>query len=290
MANKKYDIIFNETDKQKMRDEYKNGASIREIQIKYGINSRSWVQNHLLNGITRSSSEAISIAHKKFPDKFKHTESYKEKMREYRLNYMKEHPDKTAWRKRNEPSYPEKCFINFLKENGYDKKYHIEREYPVFPYYIDFAFVDEKVAIEIDRSQHMKDEYRKVKDEEKDKILINYGWKILRITENTVKTDWDIIKKKIDDVISDSSIAVERVGIFSAKKTREKVVRGKDGLSNKMRDANIRQRKVVDRPSLEELEKLRETLPYTKIGKMYGVSDNTVRKWIKSYKKNIAGE
>jgi hypothetical protein len=71
-----------------------------------------------------------------------------------------------------------------------------------------------------------------------------------------------------------------------AKRPRAKVERGPDGLSNKMRESALRQRKVKNRPSLEELEKLKETLPMTKIGEMFGVSDSAIRKWIKQYKKN----
>ena len=43
-----------------------------------------------------------------------------------------------------------------------------------------------------------------------------------------------------------------------------------------------RQRKV-DRPSREELKQLIRTTPFTKIGKTYGVADNTIRKWCKAY-------
>ena len=45
-------------------------------------------------------------------------------------------------------------------------------------------------------------------------------------------------------------------------------------------------RKVKNRPSLETLLEDLKTLPYTKVGKKYGVSDNCIRKWIKQYKKN----
>lgn len=43
-----------------------------------------------------------------------------------------------------------------------------------------------------------------------------------------------------------------------------------------------RQRKV-DRPSREELKQLIRITPFTKIGKKYGVADNTIRKWCKAY-------
>ena len=292
MPGKKYDILFTEEDKEKMKAEYIAGASIRDIQDRYGIKCRNWVKYNLLNGLTRDFSKSTKLAHEKYPERFKHDEAYKEKMRKFRLRYMKEHPEKTAWRKRNEPSYPEKCFIKFLEDNGYDKKYCIEREYPVFPYYIDFAFVDLKVAVEIDGSQHVLDEGRIVRDEDKDKTLTSTGWKVLRVTENLVKTDWTTLKHKLDEVIVNGTIKVDKVGIFLAKKPREKVKRGADGLSEKMKDGFLKQRKVKNRPSLKEVEKLLETLSLVKIGEMYGVTDSAIRKWIKQYRKkdNTAGE
>lgn len=292
MPGKKYDILFTEEDKEKMKAEYIAGASIRDIQDRYGIKCRNWVKYNLLNGLTRDFSKSTKLAHEKYPERFKHDEAYKEKMRKFRLRYMKEHPEKTAWRKRNEPSYPEKCFIKFLEDNGYDKKYCIEREYPVFPYYIDFAFVDLKVAVEIDGSQHVLDEERITRDEDKDKILTSTGWKVLRVAENLVKTDWATLRHKLDEVIVNDTIKVDKVGIFLAKKPREKVKRGADGFSEKMRESFLKQRKVKNRPSLKELEKLMETLSLVKIGEMYGVTDSAIRKWIKQYRKkdNIAGE
>lgn len=44
-------------------------------------------------------------------------------------------------------------------------------------------------------------------------------------------------------------------------------------------------RKVKDRPSLEQLEQDKESMSMVAVGKKYGVSDNTIRKWIKQYKK-----
>lgn len=43
----------------------------------------------------------------------------------------------------------------------------------------------------------------------------------------------------------------------------------------------------VERPSKEWLEQLIYMLPYTEIGKLYGVTDNTVRKWCIVYKIDI---
>ena len=49
--------------------------------------------------------------------------------------------------------------------------------------------------------------------------------------------------------------------------------------------------RIVERPSREELKKLIRTKPFTQIGKIYGVTDNAIRKWCKlenlPTKKNI---
>lgn len=42
-------------------------------------------------------------------------------------------------------------------------------------------------------------------------------------------------------------------------------------------------RRKVDRPSKEELENLIRNTPMTSIAKQYGVTDNSIRKWAKSY-------
>lgn len=47
--------------------------------------------------------------------------------------------------------------------------------------------------------------------------------------------------------------------------------------------AHILQRKVIDRPSKEKLLKLIKTKSFLEIGKLYNVSDNTIRNWCKSY-------
>lgn len=42
-------------------------------------------------------------------------------------------------------------------------------------------------------------------------------------------------------------------------------------------------RRKVARPSKEELAEMMQSMPIVRIGKKYGVSDNAVRKWAKSY-------
>jgi very-short-patch-repair endonuclease len=281
--NFKYDDIFSVEDKENIRKDYvDNEFSIRDLKIKYNIKSANYIER-LLKPYLRNTSEAGKLAHKNKSECFKHSDETKQKMREKRLAYMKEHPEDTAWRKRNKPSYPEQCFINFLKENGYDKKYLIEREKSLYPYYIDFAFVDIKLAVEIDGSQHIFDEDRKLNDELKNQLLLNNGWKVLRVSENIVKNDWETLNDKINNAITKTDIVFEQVGIIKAPKTREKVKRNEFGYSDKQIEGAFKQRKVK-RPSKEKLLIEINEQSFSSLGRKYGVSDNAIRKWCKYYK------
>ena len=54
-----------------------------------------------------------------------------------------------------------------------------------------------------------------------------------------------------------------------------------------MIESAYKQRKVKDRPSYDELIEMLKYSTYTAIGRKYGVSDNTIRKWIKIYEKHM---
>ena len=273
-------MVDKDIKEQIIRDYIDNWLSLNEISKKYGIKSKSYISQYILGDKVRSSSEAVKLAHKKHPESYKQSKETKDKIRQSRLRWMKEHPEQTAWRLRN-MSYPEKCFKKILEDNGLDKKYLIYREYSVFPYFIDFAFVDEKVAVEIDGSQHLEDE-RKNRDNEKDKLLASNGWRVLRIAANEVVRGGENALNSLIEVLGDDNVEYTKVGILKAPKTRKKVVRGEDGLSDGERLRAFNQRKV-DRPSKKKLNELIRSMPFTTIAKEYGVSDKAIVKWCKAY-------
>ena len=47
-------------------------------------------------------------------------------------------------------------------------------------------------------------------------------------------------------------------------------------------DCAHKARRMVERPDRETLKQLIRTVPFTQIGKQYGVSDNSIRKWCKA--------
>lgn len=273
--------MINEDTKRLIFNDYKNGLSLQDICTKYKIKSKSYISNNILSGQTRSLSESIKLAHQKYSESFKHTEATKRKMREKRLEWMKNHPDKTAWRLKN-MSYPEKCFQQILEENEFNKKYLIYREYSIFPYFIDFAFVDEKLAVEIDGSQHLEEE-RKKRDEKKDTLLRSHGWRILRITAKEVINDRHKVLNALLCMLDDNPPKYVKVGILKEPKKRKTVERGEDGLTDKQRLHNYNNRKVKNRPTKEELLEKIQKFSFKEIGKEYDVSDKTISKWCMWY-------
>jgi very-short-patch-repair endonuclease len=78
-------------------------------------------------------------------------------------------------RKDKEPSYPEKYFISLFENEKIDGWI---RDYKIGRWFVDFAFIDKKFALEIDGKQH---EERKEQDKIKDDYLEKNDWKVIRI-------------------------------------------------------------------------------------------------------------
>lgn len=79
-------------------------------------------------------------------------------------------------RKKLDPSYPEKITMDYLDS----KKLEYEYELKCGRYFIDFAFKEKKIALEIDGRRHNDLEIIE-KDNRKDIFLIENGWIVFRI-------------------------------------------------------------------------------------------------------------
>lgn len=109
----------------------------------------------------------------------------------------------SGWKSRvdKKPSYPEKFFMEVLKNNNI--KY--EREKPCGIYFIDFAIISPngtKIAFEVDGKQHKYLE-RKIKDNEKDLFLNKNGWIPYRLAWNYINSPSGkiLMKEKIDNFL-----------------------------------------------------------------------------------------
>ena len=96
--------------------------------------------------------------------------------------------------KRKTPSYPQKCFYGFLKKIFPEKRFVLEYVLPIPEKYLplrfggntqffmlDIAEKNEKIDIEIDGKVWHTSEESKLRDEERDRILQEEGWKIVRV-------------------------------------------------------------------------------------------------------------
>ena len=114
------------------------------------------------------------------------TEQHKEKIRKSRVLFLskEENRKKTAWFKKANSimTYGENFLHELFEKNEIYKKYDVVREYSHYPYFIDFAFVNEKVAIEFDGSCHFSNGLERVEhDIARDEALNNAGWRVFRV-------------------------------------------------------------------------------------------------------------
>ena len=260
----------------------KDLMGIVEINKITGINKGKIVE--YLGENRRSASDANILAHVKYPNSFKHSEDSKKLMREKHLKYMEEHPEKTAWRLSN-LSYPEKLFLNKLKDLKWDEKYLIIREKSFFPFFVDFAFENEKIAVEIDGSQHLEKD-RKERDDKKDKLLNDLGWGVIRITDFEIKNNIDNVFEILYDKLSDNKNVASNinVGILKENKKYIKKERNEKHFTESEIIGQLRQRKS-ERPSYSMLLEEIKLFGLEGTGRKYGVSGNSIKKWRKYYEK-----
>lgn len=128
--------------------------------------------------LVKHNKECIAINHS-----HKHTEETKKIISEKLKKYYKDNPDKHFWKNNTKfKSNPCEKLKVLLKERGYK----FEEEYSDIRwnknYSLDIAFLDKKIAIEINGNQHYKrngllTEYYQIRHD----YLTNLGWIILEI-------------------------------------------------------------------------------------------------------------
>lgn len=130
--------------------------------------------------IARSYSESAKISIKKYPRKF--TIDSRKKLRLAMLLRRKNGYNWTlshSTNNRTKKSYPEKFWTLVIDNEFDDKDYQFNLPFKRFS--LDFAWVHKKKVIEIDGEQHYTQETQKLRDIEKDKLLKENGWELLRL-------------------------------------------------------------------------------------------------------------
>lgn len=92
-------------------------------------------------------------------------------------------------------SYPEKFFIKLMEMNNLYSQFIIKEKLSFNKYFLDFAFVEMKIDVEIDGQQHYITQDAIDYDNERDNFVMDSGWKVYRI-------NWLELKKEPKKVIN----------------------------------------------------------------------------------------
>lgn len=279
----------------KIIEEYKNGKSMKSIIVEYKVSF------NLINRIFKKSN--IHIRNKEEAPKgnggHRHTEETKIKMSNSRKKMLKDNPEKHNWKLNNKfKSVP--C-ENFKKKlNSMSIHYIPEMTISDDRFFsIDIALPEYKIGIEINGNQHyendgsLKEYYQHRHD-----YIESLGW-ILHEIHYSICFDMDNMEKVINNIVNKSDKLYEfdynqylndRLSKKEYKCECGKIRKYK--YSKLCRDCGIKvnalsRRKIINRPSLESLEADIEKIGYCATGRKYVVSDASIRKWIKFYKKSV---
>lgn len=264
---------------------YNNNHFWRDIIEEFKI-SNNTILKAVKNGHfkTRSRSESIKLKRKIKPLKL--SEETKNKISISIKKYLQEHPDKVPYllNHSSKESYPENYFEDVLQKTNLKYK----RYYQLSIYQLDFAFVDKKIDLEIDGSQHYNDKKIVESDKERTEFLNQNGWETIRINwseyQKMKRKEKEIFVYKIVDYIKYQKekpfLAISKTkidGKYYCDCGNTKSVR-----SNKCLDCyHKNSRKVKDRPNKEELLQMIKEMGYEAVGRKYNVSGKAVKKWLK---------
>ena len=98
-------------------------------------------------------------------------------------------------------------FRSVILKYNLQEKYDIVYNYAEYPYFLDFAFTNIKLAVELDGKCHFKNGFERIQhDIDRDKRLVDKGWSIYRIrydqvNEETISTFLNFIVNKIEPKI-----------------------------------------------------------------------------------------
>jgi len=181
---------------QKYHDKKHTWAEIRD---KFGCSTASLAKARKRGAfISRSKSDAMQIAVKKYPRK--HTEETKQKISKARISYLEKHPDKVPYLLNHYSkncSYPEKYFEKLFR----NEKIKLIHHFRVGLYELDFSDPDKKIDIEIDGDQHYLDQRIVASDKRRTENLQNLKWTVYRVRwSDYQKMTWKNKRKVVNEI------------------------------------------------------------------------------------------
>lgn len=264
----------------KVQIDNNNGFSKKQIIDKYKI-SRSLIINAEKKGLIKLVN-------------FLNTKERIEKLSNSAKKYLKENPDKHVWKKNSKfKSKPCEIFKEQLKKNDIT---FVEEYTPLLDrsFSIDIAFPDKKIGIEINGNQHYSaNGVLKKYYQERHDLIIASGWKIYEYHFSIVY-DIELIKKIIQELKVNFNLSLIDYTFYIKKINKEKIEISKSKQYDICKCGNKKykrakccsncqsnSRRLCERPSKEILMEQIKEFGYSAVGRKYGVSDNSIRKWVK---------
>jgi len=281
----KHILKCNWQDIQKCHD---NGMNQKELCSKFGIGH---------SAMTRAMRAGILV---KREIRVHLSEEAKSHLSEVRKKWLKDNPERHPWRSKDRfKSVP----CNILKDMFAQEGLSFLEEYiPIGDrfYSLDIAFPDKKIAIEVNGNQHYDSEGKlKSYYQERHDNIETDGWHIIELHYSTVYNA-DLIKKLVSDLKQSHGLGITDYSFYQEEQKRirnEKITKRENkfnckkcGIQRKFKSANglcskcyKETTRQVPRPSREQLFADVSSMSIVSVGKKYGVSDNSVRKWCKLY-------
>lgn len=274
---------FKQNDIDRIRKLYESGYSSKDL---LKIEDKSLVR-FTLKGRKRTRQESVILAHKRYPESFKLSDKTKNKIRKARVEYLKKQTGKTAFERRfnGQMSYGEQKLHDLFVKNHIYEKYDVINEYCEFPYFLDFAFINEKVDVEFDGKWHFT-ERRQLHDKKRDNYLQQKDWRIYRIAYHEIDT-FDI--QKLLDFIGDAKEKTHSYNLNSyfkikQQKKEQKLKRRHESLKHLI---DLRRQKINQRREI--IKKINPTCYgwMSEASELLNISHTSVRRFIERHCKDL---
>lgn len=261
-----------------MQSYYNDLHSLYDLEEKFNI-SYSRLVTLGKNGFLKfdcSEKRRHELSSKKSKGR-KHSEKTKKLLSEKRKKWILENPDKSPYilsHKSRGETYSEKYFREWLEK----EQIPFQQEYKFKLYSFDFL-VNERVDLEIDGGQHKNDKRIIEHDIKRDTESKKAGFNVYRI----VWSDYQRLNQKekekflveLKEFLSNTNNPIPQFVI--KKRTRNYNVREKKNCSFKTKNT-----KVSFEQKQHAISLLKQGMSYVQVGKKFKVSDNAIRKWVKS--------
>lgn len=253
-----------------MQKYFDEGHSMRDVIKKFNSSFCKLyaLQNEGKANFRRSKEDVKSIRAKKL-DGFKHTDQTKKKLSKIRKEWIAKNPDKSPYiisHKSRGETYPEKYFREWLEKENIP----FQQEYRFKLYAFDFL-VNERVDLEIDGSQHKGDPVIVEHDKKRDKCSLENGFIVYRI-------DWMNYQKLSQEEKKNFLCELKKFLMDVRNPIPQFVIKKKQPKTPKIKQEDPRKKQA--------LEMLKSGMNFCEVGREFKVSDNAIRKWLKSLGEN----